>query len=382
MKKYGLMLSLVVLLLAACSQQAIENLESQTSNYWKKLGDALDIVPKNNTANPKLLMDRNGRPVVVWAEDNGLWYLQAKRWNGTAWEKLPLPSKALTYTDSGVNPFDVVFDNSNALVISQLADPSSSLGVKIYRATPSAWVSLGAFNGLSQLQTNTGGQVHAVFQDYAKGDNIIKRWDGTAWRTVASFKKLIPNSVSSDYILADSFVLKTDGKPVVSSEYRPCPKCITATIWDWNGQTWNGVANISGPVGESQLLDYALTSDNKVITAFTNYDGFPLIKGAGIDTGLGYSGFLALAVKNKSPVVLYQNIRDNSNVGKVFAANWTGSKFVNLGGDIRRDTSKVFLLGDVVVDKNGTIFTVSQEAACYESASCGGANVYVSQYIP
>jgi ABC-type uncharacterized transport system auxiliary subunit len=107
----------MAIFLAACSQQppaTSEDLSTQ-ANSWKPLGGALNVVTKNNAVAPKALLDRNGKLVVVWAEDNGLWYLQAKRWNGAAWEKLSFPNRALPYTETGVNDFDVVFDSSNAL---------------------------------------------------------------------------------------------------------------------------------------------------------------------------------------------------------------------------------------------------------------------------
>jgi hypothetical protein len=385
MKKYSVIVGLVVLLLAACSQQQnAEILETQATNYWKNLGGALDVVTKNNTAYPKLLLDRNGKPVVVWAEDNGLWYLQGKRWTGATWEKLPLPTKALAYNDNGVNPFDVAFDGSNALVVSQVVafpNATNASRVEVSRAMTSAWVSLGTFNGLVQLQTNAAGQVHAIFQNYTNGNNIVKRWDGVAWRTVAHFREFISDGSSGVYTFADSFLLKTDGNPVISSLYRPRIRVVVDRVLEWNGQQWSQVDGVSGPVGTG-IADYALTTSNKIITAITEYDDFTTIRGAGINTGLGSSRFLSLAVKKDFPLVMYQNTRDNPSFGKVFVDGWDGGQLVNLGGDIRRDTAKMFLMGDVVVDKSGTIFALSQEAACFASATCGGADIFVSQYVP
>jgi hypothetical protein len=374
MKKYSLIFGLVVLLLAACSQQqSTETLEAQVTNYWKKLGDVLDIVPKNNTANAKLLIDRNGKPVVVWAEDNGLWYLQGKRWNGVAWEKLAFPTRPLAYDNGGVTPFDVVIDSSNALVVTQPG--------KILRAT-TTWIQLGS-EGTRQLQTDKYGRVHALFYNAANDNSFIKRWDGKAWQAVASFRKLITETAFGDfYIVADSFLLKPDGKPVVASSYRTCFKCANTTVFDWNGQTWNGVAGVTGACCDSAVFDYASTSDNQVMVALADTLIFPYIRGAGITAGLGKADFFSLAVKNNFPVAMYRSLFDNPDAGRIFVDVWTGSKFVHLGGDIRRNTTNVFLEGDVVVDKNGTIFALSREAACFASASCGGANIYLSQYIP
>ncbi|MGL4612240.1 MAG: hypothetical protein ACRCYY_21595, partial [Trueperaceae bacterium] len=152
----------MALLLAACSQETPTAkptpnavLEAQETGSWRSLGDTLDVVSKNNVANAKMLLDTNGKLVVLWAEDNGLWYLQGKRWNGTAWEKLAFPTRPLAYTNEGVTPFDVVFDHSNALVITQ--PKNGNVNVEVLRSTTS-WHSLGSFTRPNQLQTNSSGQ--------------------------------------------------------------------------------------------------------------------------------------------------------------------------------------------------------------------------------
>jgi hypothetical protein len=176
----GLIAIFVTLLLAACSQQpANESLEVQ-ANSWKPLGGALDVVAKNNVSSPKALLDRNGKLVVVWAEDSGLWYLQAKRWNGTIWEKLSFLSKALPYNNYGVNAFDAAFDGSNTLVVSQRA---TSGVVTVYKAG-SSWTPLGSFDGLVQLQTNSSGQIHTIAQTKTTGNNIVRRWTGSSWQAL------------------------------------------------------------------------------------------------------------------------------------------------------------------------------------------------------
>lgn len=376
MRKLLVMVALAVLLAACSQQQPVETLEAQVANTWKPLGGALDVVTKNNTANAKLLLDRNGKPVVVWAEDNGLWYLQGKRWNGTVWEKLSFLTRPLAYTDAGVVPFDVVMDSSNALVITQPG--------KILRAT-TTWTQLGV-EGTNRLQTDQYGRVHALFFSTTKGstdfdNSFVKRWDGKAWQMVVNFKYLIPASRSAFgdfYITANDFLLKTDGKPIVISRYRTCQKCDNLSFFDWNGQTWSDIAGYSSPYGETFLLDYTLSGNNKVFTATLDYGYYTNIYSN--TTGLGglggNAGLISLEAKNTSPVLWY------SKEGVFSIALWNGSSFGKIGGDIRRDSAKQITYGDIVVDKNSTIFTLWQEAACTTSATCGGANVYVSQYVP
>jgi hypothetical protein len=377
MKMYrdGLIALFVTLLLGACSQQpVIESLEPQ-ANSWKPLGDALDVVTKNNVSSAKLLLDRNGKLVAVWAEDNGLWYLQAKRWNGTAWETLTLPSKALPYTDLGVNAFDAVFDSTNALVVSQLVIPenwysSRSGRIEVYRAGSSSWTKLGAFNGLVQLETNASGQVHAVFHNKTLGNNLVRRWDGTNWTTIATLKKNFYESSPPLYLYAMSFMLQTDGKPVIEADnphgYRS--SFFYSRIGNGWQETYRG----------RYIFDYTLNADNQIISVTSFYaSGTELeVTGTG-DAGLA-DGNVSLAVRNNQPLLLYFPRTENN---KMTAKLWTGSTWQKLGGSLERDSSKVAYQSNVLIGKNGSVFVVWQEAACSSSATCGGGNIYVSQYI-
>ncbi len=387
MKKMLAIVGLVVLL-AACSQQSVTkevNLEAQVTNTWKPLGSALDIVPKNNATRPKLVLDRNGKPVVVWAEDNGLWYLQAKRWNGSAWEKLAFPSKPLPFTEEGVNAFDVAFDSSNALVLSQLMNPTNSYSnsgrVQVYRATSSSWISLGAFNGLVQLQTNASGQIHTVFYLTTNGNNLIRRWNGTAWQTVATIRRIynVRQDGSLIYAEVESFILKSDANPMVRWSY------ITGETYfeSWSGSTWE---TILYSVGNRLIYDYTLNTQNQLayIWAYT-FDHLNVSVSVVLgDFYLVPNTPVSLALRGDKPVILYNDAGDrfyNKNNGLI-ARRWTGSAWQKLGTRLERNLAGLVYSSNVVVDKQGNIFAVWQEAVCGSNPNFCPSNVYVSQYVP
>ncbi|MGL4609223.1 MAG: hypothetical protein ACRCYY_05985, partial [Trueperaceae bacterium] len=77
-------------------------------------------------------------------------------------------------------------DHSNALVITQ--PKNGNVNVEVLRSTTS-WHSLGSFTRPNQLQTNSSGQAHAVFQDKTTGTNTVKRWNNSFWNTIATFQK-------------------------------------------------------------------------------------------------------------------------------------------------------------------------------------------------
>jgi hypothetical protein len=362
----SLMLVLVALL-AACSQQPVsETLETQW-NSWQKLGSTLDVVTKNNAVLPQLLLDRNGKLVVVWAEDNGCWYLQAKRWNSTTWEKLPIPVKSLPPTAYGKTRFDVAFDNSNTFIMSQYQNYAGT--VQVYRSAGSYWASLGSFTGLAQLETNASGQIHVVVQNKTTGENIVKRWNGSAWQTVATFKQKAYVDPNAPYLYADSFALRTDGKPVLEVHN---PLGYGSLFYTWTGSSWQETTR------GRYVFDYALNTSHQLITATSFYaSGTELeVTGTTQDAGL-FDGSVSLALRNNQPVLLYYPKAENY---KLTAKLWTGSSWMKLAGRLERDLAKVANESDILVDKQGNIFVVWQEAACKESATCGGGNIYVSQY--
>lgn len=378
MKNYGgkwiwLGVLLLTALLGACSRAPLpdEAIMSQ-ANSWKALGGALDTITKNNAVNPKLLLDRNGKLVAVWAEDNGLWYLQAKRWNGTAWETLSLPSKALPYTNLGVNAFDAVFDSTNALVVSQLVNPENGYSradrVEVYGAGSSSWTKLATFKGLVQLQTNSSGQVHAVFQNKTLGNNAVRRWTGSGWQNVATLKEKAYEETPGfppTYVFADSFILETDGKPVL--EYG------NYTGYGSLFRIWTGTGWKKDSRGR-HMLAYTLNSSNQIVAATSFYTTGTDIDVDGTTIGQGVDGVGLFLTFQNNKVVLLNNLGNKPTVTR-----WTGSAWQQLGGRIG---AKVSFASNLVVDKQRNLFVVWTDAACANSASCGGANIYVSQYVP
>lgn len=387
MKKLLAIVSLVVLLAACSQQQVTENLEAQVANTWKPLGGALDVVTKNNAVAPKALLDRNGKLVVVWAEDNGLWYLQGKRWNGTAWEKLAFPSKPLPYTEEGVNPFDVVFDSSNSLVVSEKA---SSGTIRVFKNTGSSWTKL-ATPGHNyelthvNLETDASGRIYGLAGDDKVSIYDIKRWNGSSWETTNSFNR-IPQNTDRYYQVVD-FLIKSNGGPVVITQ---ADSYFYESIFIWTIKGWQMIASAndssmftrssftSYTLNANDLLFYAINSSssrgfgyNKDTLFYSEISSTPPL-GTFDQTHISILGF-----RNNSPILA---ARDNTKTTILQKINGTWKQF---GNQLERDiTKKAYPLG-IITDKLGNTFILFQVGGCtIDGCFDGGGNIYVSQYVP
>jgi hypothetical protein len=387
MKKVLTLISLVILL-AACSQQRavenpeVENVEAQ-ANTWQPLGGALDVVTKNNAVKPKLILDRNGKPVVVWAEDNGLWYLQAKRWNGTAWEKLPLPVKELPYTDTGVNDFDVAFDKSNALVLSYIAGDDK---VNVTRSNGSSFQSINTpfASGFFNLETDKAGNIYTLAQSEVGmiKKNIIQRWNGSAWQNVANLEF---DTSERNYAVTRFFVT-TDGKPVLLAySYRPISG-YGYGVYSWTGTAWTMTGVIGGT--DPDVLDITLDGLNRVLV-YTLYNQFRFerfaLDGSSRESlgGSSYTtnNFFALLSADGTNNPLRINPASKEIATTRFTVErWTGSAWTVMGAALNREANKETRFIQAVNDNAGNTYIAWIEASCATPGTCGGANVYVSKY--
>ncbi len=381
MKRILAVIGLVVLLAACSQQQPTESLETQ-ANTWKKLGGALDIVPANNAVKPKLLLDRNGKVVVVWAEDNGLWYLQAKRWTGTAWEKLPLPVKELPYSDTGVNAFDVAFDKSNALVLSYVSGDGK---VNVTRSNGSSFQSIVTpfSSSFANLETDKNGNIYSLAQSEAGAikKNTIQRWNGTAWQTVATLEF---DTTERNYSVPQFFVT-TDGKPVllVFSSKRPYGEGYA--VYSWNGTSWIITSIIGGT--DPSVLSMTLDGLNRVL-AYTLYNRYRserfALDGSNRESfgNSSYTGnyFAELSVDGTNNPLRIQPAGGPNATANLTVERWTGSAWTVLGSALNREANKETAAHQIVNDSAGNIYLVWQESACANAATCGGANIYVSRY--
>jgi hypothetical protein len=386
MKNYGgklLWLGVLVLtaLLGACARAPLpdEAIASQ-ANSWKALGGTLDVVTKNNAVLPKALLDRNGKLVVAWAEDNGLWYLRAKRWNGTTWETISFPSKALPFTEIGVNDFDVAFDGSNALVVSERA---SSGVVTVYKNTGSSWTPLGSGLNTVNLETDQNGSLYGLSSNDTTARYRVKRWNGTVWATVASFRNQPSGCGCFSKVLG--FQLGSNGRPILAT-YELIANGFY-TFYGWTGSVWEQLGSSGSTTAATiNLQAYAVNASNQVVYAYRYArPSFELDFTAVKSQVQEYSFFektsvYDLAFRSNAPTVIHYP--DSANYMTV--SQWMNGSWTKLGGRLERDSAKIAHRTslNLLTDAQGKTFVVWAEATCTNSASCGGANIYVSQYVP
>ncbi|MGL4609224.1 MAG: hypothetical protein ACRCYY_05990 [Trueperaceae bacterium] len=168
--------------------------------------------------------------------------------------------------------------------------------------------------------------------------------------------------------MANSFDLETNGKPVLQAVN---PLGYGSLFYTWAESGWTETQR------GRYVFAYTLNEVNQLITATSFYSsGTELgVTGTTQNLGLTYKA-VSLTTRDNQPLVLY-----TPRGQKLTAQLWTGSAWQKLGDTLERDSNKIADDGDVLVDKNGNIFIVWQEAVCAESATCGGANIYVSQYV-
>ncbi len=185
-----------------------------------------------------------------------------ERWNGTTWKRVASP-----------NPGGSSRDNVLAAVAATSASNAWAVG---YYSNGTANQSLiEHWNGTAWTQVpspNPGGSTHdnlllsvaatSASSAWAVGDyyngityqSLIMRWDGTAWKRVAS-----PNPGSQANVLRGVVAISPSDAWVVGSYYSTAHQTLTA---HWNGTAWTQVPSpdLGGSTRENVLFGVDATS--------------------------------------------------------------------------------------------------------------------------
>jgi hypothetical protein len=403
MKQISVVLLLVVLL-AACSQQANPNADIELAaqaGSWQKLGGALDFTVEKNAEEPKLLLDRSGNLVAAWQEpetsDSSRTYLE--RWTGSSWQSF---GKIFP-----VNAGFIGFDNSNNPVIVKTTFTTTlESGISRWDANSKTWKQLGnSFTGYVATLDKNGAVYRIVYDklvnnsDYSspptvRGKNLIQRWNGSIWQTVYTFQKTIEAKGDVRDIPLTSLTFKNDGKPAAYWTYPD--SSFAQYISVWNGTSWNDVFSLSlGLNGGGLGLD---KKDQQLgFRTFSNGDGtlavFPFQGNKGLVTDVN-----SPLITTTSPTITVDNLNrpiitlgvkgSGTNNNDLVIKRWNGSSWVSLGGVVdripSRDVGSSFGLNSrVLVDGQGTIYAIWKECVgTIVATGCTNNNIYVSKYVP
>jgi hypothetical protein len=132
-----------------------------------------------SVANPALVVQRNGYPVVAWSERGAL---QVYRWTGSAWEQLGQPFPTLSEQYESVIPV-LALDGSGQLLFAWSMPGKAEL----WRWTESGWARLGV---LSRPTTATTLVWPIALQVDGAGKPVLawSRWDSSTANGVGSLE--------------------------------------------------------------------------------------------------------------------------------------------------------------------------------------------------
>jgi hypothetical protein len=305
--KYPGMMVVIVLLLAACNYQPItapaDQGEIEAQAGFVDIGGVLDITPTNRASTSSLVLDKNGKPVVVWQEGiNNSSVLYLKTWNGSSWVQRTVPIGTPPFALNDLSPESLAIDTSNNPVVA----------VKTTGAE---------FAGLE-----------------------VDRWDGTKWLKLP-FQLSASNFIVNNVVTVSMAVDKAN-KPLVA---------FTA-----NAQGEEGL------FGTFQNLVVARWDGTKLAQLGKQVEGFSAssLDGSKLGIPLDVSS-LSLATDNLDrPVVAVARcaVAQLPCINNLYVKRWDGSKWVQLGNSLTRSNSKGSSKPSLAVDKNGNLFVAFIES--------------------
>lgn len=398
MKQIGIVL-LLVILLAACSQQGSPNnteLAAQAGS-WQKLGGALDFTVSKNAFSPRLTFDRQGNLIAAWEEPetgsdyypNRRFYLE--RWNGTGWQSF---GKIFP-----VNAGLIGFDLANSPVVVRPTSTPNSQVVSRWDATSKTWKNLGnAFVGRNAVITK-GGVIYRVVEDNlvndsdfssppsVRGKNLIQRWSGTNWQTVYTFQKTV--GVSGGRIdVPISLGFKSDDITPVAYWTYP-DQSFTQEISIWNGKTWADTYSLSLAGFSSGMLVLDKKDQRLGFKTFgERFSTFPFQGDKSLladpNKPLENGNYITVDNANR-PIISFNQAGSSTYDSNLVVQRWTGSDWVQLGGILDRVASRFTTNPFIVTDSKNTLYATWLE--CVEldttnSGRCKNTNVYVSKFVP
>jgi hypothetical protein len=382
-RKIGLGL-LVILLLAACSQQLVPTPDATLAagaNSWQNMDGALDITAAKSAVEPKLVLDRAGKIFVAWREDGKI-YL--KRRMGTVWQAVGpgLPSTSGTVYRRIFPAFNLVFDGTNSPVVVT----GTTNGTAVYRLNPQSnvWQRLGSvFTGPAALSADNTGAVYSVRSYNDK--NFIRRWTGTGWQIVYTFRyyaRVVGGGSLPASVHAIGFT--SDGRPFVKFQYPGYPG-EGETLSVWNGTSWD-VRNSALIMGDLDRQDQDLLLRGELTHLYGTdapvnpvqgntqlySEDAPLLSNDPLFTA-------TLTVDNLNrPVVT--TITGVVGYNDLVIKRWVGGAWVDIGGVLDRMERRNVTWPSVVVNGNGTVYAAWQECVAVSAENCTNFDVFVSKY--
>lgn len=407
-------IGLLFLLLAACSfqpgpQTSPNEPEIDTqANFYRDFGGALDMPYNTQAELSKVVLDKDGYPVVSFTAcfptnslcSNTELYVYVARWNGNSWIQLG-EALSSSFNSSFSNLFtgnshepSLAVDSSGNPVASVSDVPDGGLDYDLYvkRWNGSSWVQLGtALNVMARDAYNPSLALDSsdnpvVSWQEDPGDIYVKRWDGISWVQLGTALDLNTNHRSTESSLA----LDSSGNPVVS--WQECDSldssgsCISnynIYVKRWNGSSWVQLGGILDVNPNQNAFDsrLALDSSGNPVVSWRESNQLNVKRWTGSSwVQLGTAIFngtpprYSLAVQpSGNPVISWEGS------GNIYVIRWTETGWEQIGG-AWDDGDLTSSIPSLVLDTSGN--PVVSWTACSPSGihGCVSHTIYVKGY--
>ncbi|HET8985034.1 MAG TPA: Ig-like domain-containing protein, partial [Trueperaceae bacterium] len=227
---------------------------SWTLPNWLRLGDdpVMQYEADSQVYSPLLAVDGAGTLVVA---GNQVAYPEARlrRWDGEAWQALPLPSD----DGSTLMVHDIEFDDLGRLVMVWLHRTSATSDFYVSRLEGAAWTHLGdgllvgstMYPEAAAVAIGADGEPVVAWSEKvdpgnSQTDQYVKRWNGTSWVQLGSKLDVTDNNM----VQVIGVALSLGGAPLVSW---------LETVTDVTRvRTFDATTSSWGSVGTSPFVDY------------------------------------------------------------------------------------------------------------------------------
>ncbi len=202
--------------MAMAFREKNSNQESQVSvlswrgTAWVSLGGALKVDSTWDVSNVGLLLDVQGRPIVVWSESNPGWSVSKSyihRWNGGAWESLVTP------IEGPHRRYGLDGDGNLVRAVAYMDIHGAQAGGVQRFDEAQGWANLGAPAGglfpgatdalIGGLDVDTQGRLVTLLGEPEIRDGpwvtYLRRWDGIAWGPLGGLLRPLPGRIPSGH---------------------------------------------------------------------------------------------------------------------------------------------------------------------------------------
>jgi hypothetical protein len=349
---------------------------------WVTMDEATDgsenISSDSGTStSPKMTLDSQGNPYVVWQDDtSGNYEVYITRWNGSNWTQMDGVTPGyenVSNTSGGSGSPNLSMSLSDHPYIVWSDDTAGNNEIFFTRWNGSAWTQMdgvtpgyenisntGGYSATAGIVTNLSGNPYVVWHDNIGNYEImLTRWNGSAWTQMDGVTPGYENiSNNSGYSAAAKINIDSSGYPNIAwiDDYEGDDN---AYFIRWNGSNWTqmdgvtlGDENVSNTTGACYGVTFQLdtsnnpyvswvdeTSGNREIylsrwngSAWTQVDGVTLGYENISNTAIGFS-FLASVELDSSnnPYIAWADT--GFGAFDIFITRWNGSAWTQMDGE-------------------------------------------------